>query len=86
MGDFIDPFNFREIFMNYLFGNAFLFSLGIIILISYIAGKIGMTTRIFFVLLFLASVIMAQLMGFWYLLSAIIIALITFKVTARFTQ
>ncbi|MFP4019681.1 MAG: hypothetical protein ACLFUH_10570 [Bacteroidales bacterium] len=86
MGSYIDPFNFKEIFMNYLFGNAFLFSLGIIILISYIAGKFGMTTRIFLVLLFLASVIMAQLMGFWYLLSAIIIAFITFKVTARFTQ
>lgn len=86
MGSYIEPFNFVEIFRNYLFGNSFLFSLGIILLISYIAGKFGMTTRIYLVMIFLASIIMAQLMGFWYLLTAIILSFITFKVTAKLTQ
>jgi len=88
MAEYIEPFNLKEIYMNYFAGSPIIFAFLAIMLLSYIAGKNGLTTRIYTVLLILSGVIIGgttQIM-WWYILGLLILGFSIFKVVQRLAQ
>lgn len=80
MGTYIDPFDFRTIFVNYFLGSLELFIFAFIIIISFVAAKFRVTNKIFMILLIVGSIIFSAILGeSIYILIIVIIGLIVFK-------
>lgn len=77
---FIDPFDFKKIFIQYFLGTTELFMFAFIIIFSYAAARFGMSNKVYFVLLIVSSLIMAGYLGqSIYVLIIFVIGLISYK-------
>lgn len=84
MPDYIAPFDFRKIFVNVFLGNIELFMFGFVIVFSFAAAKMGMTNRIFLILLAIGSIMFGGVMDSGiYTLAILIIGLVTYKGVSR---
>ena len=84
MGEFIQPFDFQKIFGEYFLGSSELIIYALIILISYVCAKNGMSNTIFLIILVLASLLFAGFLGqAIYILILIIIGFVSFKAISR---
>lgn len=84
MTAFIQPFDFRKIFLNYFLGSSTLFFGAFIIIYSYVAAKLQMSNRIFFVTLVIGSIMFAGILGeAMYVLVFLIIGFISFKILGK---
>ena len=82
---YINPFDFRKIFVDYLLGSAELFSFAFIIVISFACAKFRMTNRIFMLLLVITSLIFSFMLGeAIYILIIFLVGFISFKSISRF--
>jgi len=88
MATYIEPLNFEKIYMNYFAGTPTIFIFILIMLLSYIAGKNGLTTRVYTALLILSGVIVGGVLEivWYYMLAALLLAFSLFKVAQRFAQ
>lgn len=86
MGEYIEPFNLEKLFINYFAGGTFIFSVLLLLFLTYFAAKFGMTLRVYLSLLSVASIIMAFWMGIWYFFVLMLVGFVLFKVIAKLTQ
>ena len=84
MGEYIEPFDFRKIFVEYFFGTEELASVGIIFLISFICAKYQMPNRIFLLTLTISVLIFSDIIGQVMLIPLlVVIGFISFKMIGR---
>lgn len=84
MGEYIQPFDFRKIFVELFLGSTELFTFAFIIIFSFVCAKFKMSNTIFMILLGISSLIFAFILGqAIYILIILIIGLISFKSIAR---
>lgn len=83
--DFIAPFDFRKLFINYFLGSGELFAFAFIIILSVMSARFNMTNKLFLTLLVICSIIMSAFLGqALYILILIISGFIIFKGVSRF--
>ena len=84
MASYISPFDFRKILVDVFLGNIELFMFGFIIVFSFAAAKLGMSNKIFMILLAIGSIIFGGVMDSGiYTLAILVIGLITYKGVSR---
>ena len=80
MADYIEPFDFKTIFLNYFLGNQSLFAMAFIIITSFACAKFGMSNKIFFPILIIGSILFGVYLGMSiYILVLIIVGYVVFK-------
>lgn len=87
MGTYIEPFNLRQIFINYFLGDQNLFIYALVIIFSIMAGRFGMSDRTYGVLLAIVSVLFAAYVGeSYFIVTLLLVGFFSFKIIAkRFT-
>lgn len=84
MASYIDPFDFRTVLVNVFLGNIELFMFAFVIVFSFVSAKMGLSNRIFLILLGIGSVMFGGVMDSGiYTLAILIIGLITYKGVSR---
>jgi len=84
---FIEPFNFKEIYINYFLGNQALFPFVFIIIFSFVSALLNLSNTIFLILLTIGSVMFAAYMGQEiYVLVLFVVGFILFKMFSRILQ
>ena len=84
MGDFINPFDFRKIFLEYFLGNAELFIFAFFIIYSLVAAKAGFSDKIYLILLAISSIIFVFITGqIVFIIILIVISYVVFKSIGR---
>lgn len=84
MAEFINPLDFRKIFVQYFLGTQELFVFAFVIVFAFAAAKMGMTNKIFIILLGVGSLIFSLVLGeAIYMLVILFVGIITFKGVAR---
>ena len=84
MANYIAPFDFRKILVNLFLGNIELFMFGFVIVFSFASAKMGMSNRIFMILLAIGSIIFGGVMSSGiYTLAILLIGLLTYKGVSR---
>lgn len=63
MGEYIEPFDFQKILVEYFLGNQGLFAFALILILSAVCGYYQMSNRIFGLVLVLSSAILAVYLG-----------------------
>lgn len=82
---YIQPFDFRKIFVQYFLGSAELFFFAFIIIFSYTAAKFRMSNKIYLTLLSLGCIIFAGVIGpAVYALALLIISLMVFYIISKY--
>lgn len=85
--DYIQPFDFRKILVNYFLGSTELFLYAFIIVFSFFAAKFQFSNRIYLLLLTIGSLIFAGILGeAIYILIFVIIGFSSFKIIGRLMQ
>ena len=80
---YINPFDFRKIFVDYFLGTTELTIFAIMILISWACASYNMSNKIFLIILAMSSLIFAGILGqAIYILIIFIIGLVSFKAIA----
>jgi hypothetical protein len=83
--NFINPFDFEKIFVEYFIGDGNLFALFFILLYSFAAAKFNFSNRLYFFFLVIGSVIFSIYVGEeLYAIILIIFGGFAFKIIARF--
>lgn len=83
--DFIAPFDFRTLYINYFLGSGELFAFAFIILVGWAGAYFQMPNRVFLTILIVCSLIMGAFLGqALYILMLIIVGFVIFKGIARF--
>jgi hypothetical protein len=59
MGEYIEPFDFGKIFLNYFIGNTTLFYFAFLLIFSFTCAKYSMSNRNYFLLLTISSIMFA---------------------------
>jgi hypothetical protein len=78
------PFDFKKIFLEYFLGSIELFIFAFVILISFVCAKMGISGKLYLVILGLSAIIFASYLGnAIYVLVILVIGLISFKSIAR---
>lgn len=84
MANYISPFDFRTVIVNLFLGNIELFMFAFVIVFSFGAAKLGMSNRIFMILLGIGSVLFGGVMDAGiYTLAILVIGIITYKGVSR---
>jgi len=84
MGDYISPFNFKEIFLEYFLGTPELFTFAFMIVTSMSCAYFQMSNRLFLLILSISSIIFGLYLGnAIYILVIFLIGYISFKSIAR---
>ena len=84
MAEFINPLDFRKIFVQYFLGRTELFAFVFVIVFAFAAAKMGMSNKVFMILLAIGGLIFSIVIGNgYYLLIILAIGLIAFKSLAR---
>lgn len=82
--DYIQPFDFKKIFVDYFLGSTELFIFAFMILISFACAKFSMSNRLFLIVLSVCSLIFAGILGqAVYILIIFIIGFLSFKAIAK---
>ena len=81
MGEFIDPLDFRTLFVDYFLGSMELFIFGFIIIFSFVSAKFRMSGKLYLITLSIGLLLLGIIMELSaiYLLVVLIIGLISFK-------
>ena len=80
MGEFIEPFDFKTIYLDYFLGNMGFFIIALTMVISYACARFHMSVRNFAIILTLSALIFSAYLGqVIYILIIIVVGLITFK-------
>ena len=81
---YINPLDFKKLFLEYFLGRTELFIFAIIILISFFAAKYQLSNRNFGVILLICSLIFAGVLSQpLYIIILVILGIIVFKSLAR---
>ena len=84
---FIQPMDFKTIYINYFLGNQALFPYLFIILFSFIAATLNISNTIFLILLGLGSLMFGAYMGqSLYVFTLFIIGFFVYKIFTRILQ
>jgi len=84
MGEYIEIFDFKKIFIEYFLGSVELFIFAVIFLISFACAKFQMSNRNFMIILATSSIIFAGYLGnAIYFLILVVVGFISFKTLAR---
>ena len=84
MTDFIQPMDFKKIFLDYLLGSQELFFYALILVISFACAKFGMSNRIFLLVLAISCLLFASYLGQpIYILILLVIGFVSFKALSR---
>ncbi len=84
MGTYIEPFNFRAILVDVFLGNIELFMFAFVIVFSFTSAKMGMSNRIFMILLAIGAVMFGGVMSSGiYTLAILLIGIVTYKGVSR---
>jgi hypothetical protein len=84
---FIDPFDFKTIYVNYFLGNQLLFPFFFIIILSFVCAYMNISNTIFLILLALGSLMFASYMGLSiYILVLFVMGFILYKMFSRILQ
>lgn len=84
MVEFINPLDFRKIFVEYFLGGTELFTFAFIIVFSFACAKFGMSNKVFLVLLTISALIFSFILGqALYILIILIVGYVSFKSIAR---
>ena len=84
MGEYINPFDFKKIYLDYFLGNPNLFIFALVIIIGLVSAYFRMTTKIFGFILVISSLIFAAYLGqAYYFVILIILGFIIFKGFAK---
>ena len=84
MATYIEPFDFKEVFINYFLGGTQLFAFAFVIIYSYVAARYNFSNTIYLVLLVLISLLFAGILGeAIYILILLIVGFFSFKLIAR---
>lgn len=88
MAEYIEPLNLEKIFSNYFAGTPEIFAFILIMLLSYVAGKNGLTTRVYTALLILSGTIVGGVLEitWYYILAGMLLIFSVFKVAQRIAQ
>ena len=82
---YIEPMDFKTIFIDYFLGSEQLFMYAFVIIFAYVSAKYGFSNKVFLSLLAVGAMIFAFYLGSgWYFLVVIILGLIAFKLVGRF--
>ncbi len=83
--NFIAPFDFRKLFIEYFLGTGEMFVFAFIIILSIASAKFNMSNKVFLTILVISSIIMSAFLGqALYILILIISGVIIFKGVSRF--
>jgi len=63
MGNFINPFDFKTIYVNYFLGSQSLFPYLFIIILSFVCATMNMSNKIFLILLAIGSIMFGAYLG-----------------------
>lgn len=84
MGQYINPLDFKKIFLEYFLGSPHLFMFAFVILISFVCAKFGMTNTVFLVILVITSLLFGAYLGqSVYILIIFLVGFISFKSIGR---
>jgi hypothetical protein len=84
---FIQPFDFKTIYVNYFLGNQLLFPFFFVMLLSYGSAYLGISNKIFLILLGLGSLMFGAVMGqAYYILALFVIGFVIYKIFGRILQ
>ncbi len=84
MGTYIEPLDFKKIFLEYFLGSTELFMFAFILVISFLSAKYNMSNRNFGLILIICSIIFAGYMGeAIYIIILVILGVVSFKSLAR---
>jgi hypothetical protein len=84
VGTFIEPLDFKTIFMDYLLGSPELFFYALILVISFACAKFGMSNKIFLIVLMISCLLFASILGqAIYILILLVIGFVAFKALSR---
>jgi len=84
MGTYINPFDFKTIFLEYFLGSTELFIYAFIILIGGVCAKFQIPTKVFTMLLIISSLIFASFIGQpIFIIALLIVGFISFKSFSR---
>lgn len=87
MGTYIEPFDFRTLFVNYFLGSEQLFLYAFVMVLSGVAAKFQLNNKIFFLLLIAGSLIFSMVLGeAIYMLIILLVGVITFKGVSKIVQ
>jgi hypothetical protein len=80
MGQYLNPLDFKKIFLEYFLGSLQLFMFAFIICISFICAKFGMSNRVFLVILVITSLLFGAYLGqAVYILIIFLVGYISFR-------
>jgi hypothetical protein len=60
---FIDPLDLKTIYLNYFLGNQMLFSVALILIVSFVSAYLNISNKIFLFILAISSLIMGAYLG-----------------------
>ena len=84
MADYINPLDFKKIFLEYFLGSPELFIFAFILLMSFACAKFGMSNKIYLVLLVISSLIFSLYLGSaFYILVLFLVGYFSFKLIAK---
>ena len=84
MVSYIEPLDFKTIFLGYFLGSAELFAFAFIIVYSYVSARMGLSNLLYLSLLAVGGVLFAIYMGqSIYVLIIFVIGLVTFRAFSR---
>lgn len=64
MADFINPFDFKKIFIDTVLGNETIFLFAFVIVYSYFAGRYGFSNKIYLMILAIGILLFSGFYGF----------------------
>ena len=88
MGIFIEPFDFKTLFVDYFLGGMELFIFGFIIVFSFVCARFGLSNRLYLILLAISLILVSlvtEISGI-YLLVVCLIGIIAFRGLSKMFQ
>jgi hypothetical protein len=84
MTEFIEPFNFQKIFVEYFLGGTELAFTALIIIFSILAAKVQMSNRLFLTILILLSLLFGAFIGEgMFIIILLVLGLVTWKAISK---
>ena len=84
MSEYINPLDFKKIFLEYFLGSPELFIFAFILLMSFACAKFGMSNKIYLVLLVISSLMFSLYLGSAFMILLLfMVGYISFKFIAK---
>jgi len=84
MADYINPLDFKKIFLEYFLGSPELFIFAFILLMSFACAKFGMSNKIYLVILVISSLMFSLYLGQAFMILVLfLVGYFSFKLIAK---